>query len=365
MRRDRWERNVRRRTHPLRLERRGLLALSAPETGPAPWALPASTGISLPRTILVPVDGTRFGEHAVPLAADIARRARAALRVILVFSLREAAGAAVRLEANERWVIDQRSRRGDYLAELGDRLTRHYSIPVSCGLVDGRETTETLCEASAAADLLVMATRGRSAWAEFWRGSVSAAVARQARCPVILVRGRNDPPDLSAVRRPRKILVPLDGTPASEAAIESAVGLGSLSGASVKLLHVIPQEPLIGLPAHPVRVADSPPGRSLTAATARSYLREVVTRLGDEEVTGAASLVVDDRPVAEAISSFAKRSGADLIALTTRGRGPLSRLARGSVAEQVVRRTDIPVLLARPGVRPNPSESPGLDRPIE
>jgi nucleotide-binding universal stress UspA family protein len=66
--------------------------------------------------------------------------------------------------------------------------------------------------------------------------------------------------------------------------------------------------------------------------------------------------VIDDRPVAEAIVGHAERTGAELIALTTRGRGPLSRLVRGSVAEEVAVRAGVPVLLTR-------SRDPGGKRP--
>ena len=83
---------------------------------------------------------------------------------------------------------------------------------MTTALIDGADVAEAVCEASAAADLVVMATRGRGAWAKFWWGSVTAAVARHARSPVLLVRGRDDRPDLAGARLPRDILVPLDGT---------------------------------------------------------------------------------------------------------------------------------------------------------
>ena len=62
-----------------------------------------------------------------------------------------------------------------------------------------------------------------------------------------------------------------------------------------------------------------------------------------------------NRSVAEAITGYAERSGADLIALTTRGRGGLSRLFRGSLAEAVARRSAVPVLLCRLG---DPASAP-------
>lgn len=58
-------------------------------------------------------------------------------------------------------------------------------------------------------------------------------------------------------------------------------------------------------------------------------------------------VVIDDRPAAEVIAAHAERTGAELVAMTTRGRGPLSRLFRSSVPEEVVCRVGVPVLLTR------------------
>src|SRR3954466_2457436 len=85
---------------------------------------PRRAGDSAIRTVLAAVDGTPFGEHAVPLAAAVARRAGAALRVVHVFSAREVAGEAARVMADARRVFDLRRRRGEYLDGLVRRLER-------------------------------------------------------------------------------------------------------------------------------------------------------------------------------------------------------------------------------------------------
>jgi nucleotide-binding universal stress UspA family protein len=51
--------------------------------------------------------------------------------------------------------------------------------------------------------------------------------------------------------------------------------------------------------------------------------------------------------VADAIASTARATGADVIAMSTHGRSGLGRLLFGSVAEQVLRQADVPVLLLR------------------
>lgn len=311
----------------------------------APSVSAAPVGTSPVRTVLAAVDGTPFGEHSLPFAAAVARRAGAALRVVHVFSGREAAGVAARVMADARCVLDQRRRRGEYLDGLLRRLTRAHPLTVTGALLDGADVPEAVCEASASADLVVMATRNRGSWARFWWGSVTAAVARRARCPVLLVRGREEPPDLDAARLPRDILVPLDGSERAEEAVRAAATLGCLAGANYDLLHVVRAWSYSALAAHGHGAPTPVPG-NMSAADARCYLGGVADRLAGHGVAATGSVVVDDRPVAEAIAGYAERTGAELVALTTRGRGPLSRLFHGSVAEEVAFRVGVPVLLS-------------------
>jgi nucleotide-binding universal stress UspA family protein len=298
------------------------------------------------RTVLAAVDGTPFGEHALPLAAAVARKAGAALRVAHVIPARELAGEAVRLLADARWVLDQRRRRGEYLDGLVRRLKRVHPLPVTGVLLDGADVPEAVCEASATANLVVMATRNRGSWARFWCGSVTASVARQAHCPVLLVRGRDEPPELEAARLPRDILVPLDGSERAEEAVRAAVSLGSLSGARYDLLHVVSAWSFSAVATHGHAALTPLPGE-MPEADARYYLDRVAARLARQGGTATSSVVTDDRSMPEAIAGYAERTGAELISLTTRGRGPLSRLFRGSVAEEVACRVRVPVLLTR------------------
>jgi nucleotide-binding universal stress UspA family protein len=298
------------------------------------------------RTVLAAVDGTPFGEHALPLAAAIARQAGAVLRVAHVFSAGDVAGDAVRLLTDTRWVFDERRRRGEYLDGLVRRLTRAHPLRVTGALLNGGDVPAAVCEASAGADLVVMATRSRGPWSRFWWGSVTAAVARHARCPVLLVRSQNDVPALDAACLPRAILVPLDGSERGDEAVRAAVTVGSLSDATYDLLHVGNAWSFSGVPRGSGALTPLPGVRPLVDA--RDHLDRTAAKLARQGDAATTSVVIDDRPVAEAIAGYAERTGAELVALTTRGRGPLSRLFRRSVAEQVARRVGVPVLLTRP-----------------
>jgi nucleotide-binding universal stress UspA family protein len=299
-------------------------------------------------TVLVPVDGSPFGEHALPLAVRVARAAGAALRVVHVFSAGSAAGDAPRLLADDGWVRGQRWRRGEYLAGLARRLATTGPRPLTTALLDGADVAGAVCEAAAGADLVVMAHRGRGPWGRFWYGSVAADVARRTQAPVLLVRGGEDPPDFTGGRLSRHVLVPLDGTERGEAALGPAVALGSLSDATHELLHVVRAWRFAGDLARGYGGFTPLPGQT-PEAEARRYLRRVANRLARQATTVWGSVRLDDRTTAEAIARHAELTGADLIALTAGGRGALSRLFRGSVADQVLRRSAVLVLLCRPG----------------
>jgi nucleotide-binding universal stress UspA family protein len=142
------------------------------------------------------------------------------------------------------------------------------------------------------------------------------------------------------------ILVPLDGSQSAEHALPVAIGIARRSGAR---LH------LVCAHAPPVFPAGSPQG--IIAADAEWL---VALRKGDEEylritaercVEQTGLVVRTDAPsgpAAQAIGAAAQDGGDSLIVMTTHGRGGISRAWLGSVADAVVRRSGVPVLLTRP-----------------
>jgi nucleotide-binding universal stress UspA family protein len=140
----------------------------------------------------------------------------------------------------------------------------------------------------------------------------------------------------------KRVLVPLDGSPLAEGIIPFIVQIAGPLDLEIVLLRVlqpIPPEVIEG--ARHVVLEDIP-GRF---EEARTYLAGVAQRL----LLNGIRVGTDVRrgePVTEIVSG-ARESGADLIAMTTHGRSGLGRLLFGSVAEAVLRQTEIPVFLMR------------------
>src|SRR6266487_2246759 len=150
----------------------------------------------------------------------------------------------------------------------------------------------------------------------------------------------------------RSILAPLDGSPLSERALPLALDIARRTGAFLHLVHV--HLPL----AAPMYTADFPLADTgldeRACESERAYLNALAGRLRAETdiPVGAAFLdgAITDS-VADLIAAHAREHRADLIVMTTHGRGGLARVWLGSVADELVRRLPMPVLLQRPDQR--------------
>jgi nucleotide-binding universal stress UspA family protein len=307
------------------------------------------------RSILVPLDGSTFGEHALPLATSLARRAGATLYLAHVHQVvppATIAGVAVMDTLDLHLRQDEQA----YLADVARRLTDNGPIQVHHSLLDGEVVSALRANAALVeADLVVMSTHGRGALGRFWLGSVADQLVRDLPRPVLLVRPHEGKPDLHREPDLGHILLPLDGTPEGEKILEPALGLGKLFDASYTLVRVIK-------PA--LRANYLPDGSSVQALShsiltevqmlqkhlhdeAAGYLEGVAGRLRERGFGVQTRVIVDEQP-AVGILLEAQIRQAGLIAMETHGRSGLSRLFLGSVADKVVRGGMVPVLLNRP-----------------
>ncbi len=303
------------------------------------------------RSLLVPLDGTAFGEHALPLAAGIARRAGAELRVVHVHTPPGAEAPPVRHYFPDGPYGPSGSIRHTYLDGVVNRLARATAVTATPFLYDaseGQGLAAALRSASEAVDLVVMATHGRGPLARLVYGGVAHDLLRHSRSPVLLVRGSEAPPPLGAEPAVRRMLVPLDGTAAAEHVLGPAVALGTLWGADYTLLRALPLR-YLGPELAGYSAGGLPwPADPQRPRVANDALACCAKRLAAQGVEVETRVVFDDLTAASAILDFARRRPADLIALTTRRRGALMRLLLGSTAGRVIRGATVPVLVSCP-----------------
>jgi nucleotide-binding universal stress UspA family protein len=137
-------------------------------------------------------------------------------------------------------------------------------------------------------------------------------------------------------------LVPLDGSLVAEGIIPFILEIAGPLDMEVALLRVlVPTPPVVIEGMRDAAVDDVEKLR----AVAQEYLATVAAGLRARGV-GVTTHVRRGEAVGEILAG-ARDAGADMIAMTTHGRGGLGRLLFGSVAEAVLRQAEIPVFLMR------------------
>ncbi len=142
----------------------------------------------------------------------------------------------------------------------------------------------------------------------------------------------------------KNILVPVDGSDTSLAALDKAAGLASAFGAKVTAIFVIDPYPFTGIGADFAYGQD----QYLTAARneAGAAIEAAKTRLQAAGID-ADTKVVESHAVWRGILEAAEAVGADLIVMGSHGRRGLEKLVLGSVAQSVLSHTKLNTLVVR------------------
>lgn len=283
--------------------------------------------------ILVPLDGSVLSEAVVPVAEALARDYGAEL--LLLRAVRVHPGAGPDPFEPEPKVGEAE----DYLARIAEELEARGLSRIRRNVwYCSAKPEQAIAKAATLnhVDLIAMTTHGRGGLSRLLLGSVAESLVRQAPAPVLLARGQ---PSWSRGGI-TKILVPLDGSELSAEILPVIERLAGPLDLSIALLHVV--EPL-----------------SRSAMAEAAPLEEEVIALRQSDAEGYLAKVADNLEAKgfrvryavrvgralDVIQEYARDEGIGLIAMTTHGRTGLGRLFFGSVAESVLRRVTMPVLL--------------------
>jgi nucleotide-binding universal stress UspA family protein len=149
----------------------------------------------------------------------------------------------------------------------------------------------------------------------------------------------------------RLVLVPLDGSAFAEQALPLATEIARRTGAMLQLALVHHPVPALATALEVPQIESQldQEGRMNES----NYLSGVVERVRSTANVAVTSALLDG-PVAEALEEQVSEAGADLVVMTTHGRGALSRFWLGSVADHLMRHVHVPVLLIRPSGEAQP-----------
>ena len=296
--------------------------------------------------ILVPVDQSELAEQAVGPAAAIARASGARLELLLVHQPLAFAGFDDAPWNPEVWEEGQ-----TYLASLVDEISSGAAVSVAAAMLKG-DPVDVICEhvREESTDLVVMTSHGRTGLRRAWMGSVANGVLRHSTAPVLMLRPVEGKRSRDAAHHIFKhILVPVDGSPASAEIVEPAVALAKCADATITLLRVVQPLPIVAAEpgfAYIPPLVDEMATRRLVDA-ANDELADLAARLRNGSAGSIAAKVVVSPIAASAILEHARESDADLIAMSTHGRG-MSRFLLGSVTESVLRNCALAMLVLRP-----------------
>ncbi len=316
--------------------------------------------------ILVPLDGSKRAESAIPVAANIARATGGSLLFVRVVSV----SSVYAFYSGEPFVLPpdipatdyQTTSAASYLVTIaqGAELS---GITVQTKVLTGVPAQQILwCIEEQAIDLVVLCSRGETGLKRWVLGSVAQKVLRHSSAPVLVLHESAGilSSQHPAGRRPVRILVALDGSALAETALEPAAALSAaLSAPEQGTLHLVQVLPL----AEPANATEAlSDARQLDLSVGQTSLRETVEAWQEKcEKTGSPALetsVIVHPDVAESLIRMAEegvpateeseaRQACDVVALATHGRSGPARWVMGSIAERVLDGTRLPLLVVR------------------
>jgi nucleotide-binding universal stress UspA family protein len=305
------------------------------------------------RRILVPLDRSALAEQALDTAAAIARESNAKIDLIIAHPMAVYDGSMV-----GSWGDSRDPQEVVYIRRVVEDMARRAGVVVD-GLVATGAPVEVITRRARDidADLIVMTSHGRTGFSRAWAGSVADGVVRHASVPVLMLRARNDPAaegQGEAAPPPfHRILVPVDGSVTSSSVLPAAAAMAQCRGSTLILLRVVAPVPIFmvdpQVPAYATTIPD-PDATKQAANDAADALSALARSIEHEYSLKLETVVEITNETAHAILDVAKGRHADLIAMTTHGRGA-SRLVIGSVADKVLRGSRLPLLLYHPTSR--------------
>lgn len=275
--------------------------------------------------VITPLDGSPLSESALPYAHALAERWQSSLLLLHVTEPFIPIGLGGQPELAVQVQDESMAASREYLEDVKVRFPRS-NTEVSAVLGYPREEISQIAT-SEQAEVIVMASHGRSGPARWLLGSVAEAVLRLAPCPVLLVRGSVSPKSYFS-----NVLVPIDGSPLSQAVLSKIPP------------YLGPESQVTLVRATEMSFQDR--GQIIDTQALAGYLEGLEQQLKLVKVDGQPlNYKVVDGDAAGSITDLAKELGCDLIAMASHGRSGFRRLWLGSVTEKVARQAPCPVLV--------------------
>ena len=280
--------------------------------------------------ILVPLDGSNLAELALPYAEELAAAFNS--EVFLVY-VSEPAEDQYR-HMHQRYIED-------VAKQIGKRIKK-----VSPLVLSGKPAEEIIGYAEQNdVGLIIMASHGRSGITPWATGGVAGKVLHAAKIPLLLIKAAKPRRGKQGRHLINRVLLPLDGSKAGEAAVHYVRELMSRLETEVILFGVVPAGQHIRTVGGLDYILFPEQQLESVKAEAREYLDKAYQRLKGKKGKVKVEIRVGD--IAQGIIKFAEEKRVDLIAISSHGHSGIERWVFGSTANKVLQASSAPVLLVR------------------
>lgn len=281
--------------------------------------------------ILVGTDGAAAGQAAVRWAAREAQRRDLPLRILHAYDWQ---WQAARYDAGTEYIdVAQQLAAAVGAAAVDQARAVAPTVAIDVDTVIGNPAPQLLAAAEDA-ELLVVGNRGRGGFASLLLGSVSQRVATHAPCPVVVVRGRDEPDE-------GPVAVGVDDSPAAEHVLRTAFEAAASRAAGLAVIRTY-------LPPPPLWLRDVPATEIETPREDAAEHERVEELLAPwrQKFPGVAVEVMVSHASAAAVLTGVSH-GCRLVVVGSRGHGTLAGVLLGSTGAQLLHHADCPVLIDR------------------
>jgi nucleotide-binding universal stress UspA family protein len=281
--------------------------------------------------ILVGVDGSASAIAATRWAAAEAARLKVAMHIVNVYTW-PVSGYPEALIAGHDLLASLQNASAAILDEAraaAEEVAPEVAVAVTS---HGGGTVPYLRSLSKKASLLVVGSRGLGGFSGMLLGSVAVGLAAHTQCPVIVVRGKpNEGP----------IVVGVDGSPVSEAAIAFAFEEASARGADLVAVHAWHDSPLTDM----LEKGYSSLYLDTAAVDAEELLAQRLAGWKEKYPDVSVTRVAPRGRAAKVLMDYAE--GARLLVIGSRGRGGFTGLTLGSTSQALIHHAPCPVAVLR------------------
>ncbi len=306
-----------------------------------PGAPPASSG--MPR-VLVCLDRSELSESVLSYAVMLARAAGGSLTLMNVV---ESFGDTTS-ESHDALVWEfKRHEARQYMGQLLERI-RRLDVPVDIHIEEGRAAEQILgFIRQHPVDFLILASHGTHGLAEWSLSSTAAKIISRTHSSFIIVPATPVYQHAEQETCVRRILVPLDESPRSQAALPLAVRIARQQHAELILAHAI--EPASfhhysGVSPSDREILDA--ASSVLESVAQNYFRQVAARLKGEGIK--VSLIVTPSPSAvELIYEIVASRNIDFIAMSAHGSSGSEQFPFARTSTHLISHAPVPLLIVQ------------------